>query len=120
MWFAGVHADIGGGYPEIQSGLSKYPLLWMIEQAVQCGLNVNPATVNQLGWGRKRKNSPFDYVAPDVMAEPHDSMTAPWRALEYLPKADKYREWPANRRGTRTGRSGARFSGITSRMPSRA
>ena len=99
VWFAGVHADIGGGYPEIQSGLSKYPLLWMIEQAVPCGLNVNPATVNQLGWGRKRKNSPFDYVAPDVMAEPHDSMTAAWRALEYLPKADKYREWPANRRG---------------------
>src|SRR5436190_4800276 len=26
VWFAGVHADIGGGYPETESGLSKYPL----------------------------------------------------------------------------------------------
>ena len=35
VWFAGVHADIGGGYPEKESGLSKYPLLWMIDEAVQ-------------------------------------------------------------------------------------
>ena len=33
VWFAGVHADIGGGYPEKESGLSKYPLLWMIDEA---------------------------------------------------------------------------------------
>ena len=37
VWFAGVHADIGGGYPEKQSGLSKYPLLWMIDEATKCG-----------------------------------------------------------------------------------
>jgi uncharacterized protein (DUF2235 family) len=95
VWFAGVHADIGGGYPEIQSGLSKYPLLWMIEEAVQCGLAVNRATVNQLGWGRKRKNSPFDYVKPDVMATAHDSMTLGWRLLEFWPKANEYKEWKA-------------------------
>jgi uncharacterized protein (DUF2235 family) len=94
VWFAGVHADIGGGYPEKQSGLSKYPLLWMIEEAVQCGLRVDRATVNQLGWGRQRKNSPFSYVKPDFMADPHDSMTAAWRVLEYLPKAGEYKEWP--------------------------
>jgi uncharacterized protein (DUF2235 family) len=47
VWFAGVHADIGGGYPEIQSALSKYPLLWMIEEAVKCGLKVDRRTVNQ-------------------------------------------------------------------------
>jgi len=27
VWFAGVHADIGGGYPEKESGISKFPLL---------------------------------------------------------------------------------------------
>ena len=32
-WFAGVHSDVGGGYPEAESALSKYPLLWMIDQA---------------------------------------------------------------------------------------
>ena len=55
VWFAGVHADIGGGYPEKQSGLSKYPLLWMIDEATKCGLQVNQATVNQLAWGIQRK-----------------------------------------------------------------
>jgi uncharacterized protein (DUF2235 family) len=97
VWFAGVHADIGGGYPEKQSGLSKYPLLWMIEEAVKCGVKVDRATVNQLGWGRQRKNSPFSYVKPDFMADPHDSMTSAWRVLEYLPKADEYKECPARK-----------------------
>jgi uncharacterized protein (DUF2235 family) len=104
VWFAGVHADIGGGYPEVQSGLSKYPLLWMIEEAVKCGLKVDRRTVNQLGWGRPRKNSPFSYVKPGFLPDPgnpesaawqpHNSMNATWRAIEYFPKKDKYREWP--------------------------
>ncbi|RRB80445.1 hypothetical protein EIA20_27090, partial [Escherichia coli] len=25
-----MHADVGGGYPEDQSGPSKFPLIWMI------------------------------------------------------------------------------------------
>ena len=97
VWFAGVHADIGGGYPEKESGLSKYPLLWMIEEAVKSGLAVNPQTVNQLAWGIQRKGSPFTYVAPDIKRDPHDSMSAAWRVLEYLPKSDKYKEWQARK-----------------------
>jgi uncharacterized protein (DUF2235 family) len=93
VWFAGVHADIGGGYPEKESGLSKFPLLWMIDEAVEHGLAVNRQTVNQLAWGVQRKGSPFSYVAPDIMQDPHDSMSAGWRILEWLPKADKYKEW---------------------------
>jgi uncharacterized protein (DUF2235 family) len=94
VWFAGVHADIGGGYPEKESALSKYPLLWMIEEPTQCGLTVNQQTVKQLAWGVQRKGSPFSYVAPDIRGELHNSMTAAWRLLEYIPKKDKYKEWP--------------------------
>jgi uncharacterized protein (DUF2235 family) len=94
VWFAGVHADIGGGYPEKESALSKYPLIWMIAEAMECGLTVNPQTVNQLAWGVPRKGSPFSYVVPDIRGELHDSMTAAWRVLEYLPKKDRYKEWP--------------------------
>ena len=65
VWFAGVHADIGGGYPEAQSGISKFPLIWMIDEAVAHGLAVDRRTVNQLAWGIQRKGSPFSYVAPD-------------------------------------------------------
>ena len=75
VWFAGVHADIGGGYPEKQSGLSKYPLLWMIDEATKCGLQVNQATVNQLAWGIQRKGSPYSYVVPDVRGDLHTSLT---------------------------------------------
>ena len=32
-WFAGNHADIGGGYPENESRLSDIALAWMIEEA---------------------------------------------------------------------------------------
>ncbi len=94
VWFAGVHADIGGGYPEKQSGLSKYPLLWMIDEATKCGLHVNQATVNQLAWGIQRKGSPFSYVAPDVRGDLHTSLSGAWWLLEFLPKSAKYREWP--------------------------
>jgi len=94
VWFAGVHADIGGGYPEAESGLSKFALLWMIEEAAKCGLAVNRQTVNQLAWGIPRKGSPFRYVAPNFTADAHDSMNFAWRLLEYLPKSDAYKEWP--------------------------
>jgi uncharacterized protein (DUF2235 family) len=93
VWFAGVHADIGGGYPEKESGISKYPLIWMIDEAVAHGLAVNRATVNHLAWGIERKGSPFSYVPPSIDCPPHNSLTLPWRPLEYIPKSDKYKEW---------------------------
>jgi Uncharacterized alpha/beta hydrolase domain (DUF2235) len=36
VWFAGVHANVGGGYPD--DSLSRVPLCWMIEQASLKGL----------------------------------------------------------------------------------
>ena len=97
VWFAGVHDDVGGGYPEKESGLSKYPLLWMIDEAIKCGLHVNQATVNQLAWGIQRKGSPFSYVAPDVRGELHTSLRGAWWILEYIPKSAAYKEWPARK-----------------------
>ena len=35
-WFAGVHSNVGGGYPD--RGLSHLALRWMIEKAHECGL----------------------------------------------------------------------------------
>ena len=95
VWFAGVHADIGGGYPEKESGLSKYPLLWMIDEARKCGLEVNQSTVNTLAWGRPRKGSPYTYVAPSAEGMLHHSLHGAWWSLEFVPKLAKYKEWPA-------------------------
>ncbi len=36
VWFAGVHANVGGGYPK--DSLSLVPLLWMMDRADSCGL----------------------------------------------------------------------------------
>jgi uncharacterized protein (DUF2235 family) len=95
VWFAGVHSDIGGGYAEKESGLSKYPLLWMIDETAKCDLRFNQANINQLAWGVPRKNSPFSYVAPDVEALLHNSLVGAWWILEFIPKLAKYKEWPA-------------------------
>ncbi|MDK9696746.1 MAG: DUF2235 domain-containing protein [Siculibacillus sp.] len=35
IWFAGNHADIGGGYPETQSRLSDAALAWMVNEATR-------------------------------------------------------------------------------------
>jgi uncharacterized protein (DUF2235 family) len=47
VWFAGVHSNVGGSYP--QTGLSDITLLWMIEKAEACGLAIDRdsmATIN--------------------------------------------------------------------------
>jgi hypothetical protein len=93
VWFAGVHGDVGGGYPEAESGLSKYPLLWMIAQAKAAGLRVDDSMVNHLGWGWPRPPGKNVYVPPSPTAELHVSLTGLWWILEFLPKQEKYREW---------------------------
>lgn len=94
VWFPGVHADVGGGYPETQSQLSKYPLIWMIEEACRFGLTINQQTFKHIAWGSKRQGSPFEYVEPDYRAAAHDSLTALWRPLEFYPKKTALQEWP--------------------------
>jgi len=56
VWFAGVHSDVGGGYPETETGLSDIPLQWMLEKAQSCHLS-------------------FESIAmkPDAMAKMHES-----------------------------------------------
>ena len=40
VWFAGMHTDVGGGYPE--QGLSDIALAWMLSEAVEYGLLIYP------------------------------------------------------------------------------
>jgi glutathione S-transferase len=43
-WFIGAHADVGGGYPPAQCGLSDLPLSWMISNLARMGVRfVDPA-----------------------------------------------------------------------------
>jgi uncharacterized protein (DUF2235 family) len=98
-WFAGVHSDIGGGYPEPESSLSKLPLIWMIEEAVNVedGLRINTQMFNHLARGIPRKGWTHAYVAADPCGPEHNSLTKYWQPLEYVPKSTRWREW---RKGT--------------------
>lgn len=91
LWFAGVHADIGGAYPERESGLSKFPLIWMIEEAVKHGLRIDQAMFDHLALGKP--GGRHDYVPPDPAAKLHNSLGPGWWPLEILPKSCRWREW---------------------------
>lgn len=94
VWFAGCHSDIGGGYPEEESRLAKFPLDWMLREAIAHGLKINPATRNYIVLGRVHLGSKVRFTKPDHTADAHDSLTRGWRILEILPKSAKWMEWP--------------------------
>jgi uncharacterized protein (DUF2235 family) len=93
VWFPGVHADIGGGYAEAESGLSKLTLEWMIDESPD-GLKFSTQSVNQIVKGRKRQGSTHRYAAPDPLATMHESLDGGWHIPEWLPKRTKHREDP--------------------------
>lgn len=96
VWFPGSHCDIGGGYPEADSGMSKYPLEWMAEEARKAGLLLNEERLAQvLG-----KTDPA-YAKADPNATLHNSMTTLWSLAEFIPKKhwnhdDERWEWRMN------------------------
>jgi uncharacterized protein (DUF2235 family) len=80
VWFSGVHCDVGGGYPESESGLSKIALQWMIRHAELNSLLVNaPRVAEVLG-------SSNHYVRPDTHAQAHESLKGWWNLAEVAPK----------------------------------
>jgi uncharacterized protein (DUF2235 family) len=93
VWFAGAHADIGGGYPEEESGLSKFSLEWLLQEAAASGLKINSAMRSHIVLGRPRAGARTTFVKPDSVAEAHESLTWGWRPLEWIPKPTKWREW---------------------------
>jgi uncharacterized protein (DUF2235 family) len=82
VWFPGVHCDVGGGYPEAQSGLSKVALKWMVREAEGNGLLVDPAKRDEILGGR----GTTQYTAPDSRATMHESLTGFWQIAEFIPK----------------------------------
>jgi uncharacterized protein (DUF2235 family) len=107
VWFSGVHSDIGGGYPETESGAAKLPLKWMMEQAAEHGLVFRKRLPKYLVLGQNPKNNPRNYVAPSATAALHDSMSMGWKPLEWIPKMTRFKEWPerASRMGLYIPRS---------------
>jgi uncharacterized protein (DUF2235 family) len=82
VWFAGVHSDVGGGYSESESALSKVPLNWMMQEAKASGLRVDATRESEV-LGRSAGNN---YVAPDPNGMAHESLTGLWNLAEFIPK----------------------------------
>jgi uncharacterized protein (DUF2235 family) len=91
LWFAGVHCDVGGGYPEDRSGLSAIALKWMVEKAEAAGLIIDPAMKAVI---LPAQNTPAGYAAPFAGGAPNESLTGAWWILEFIPK--RYRDPAAN------------------------
>jgi uncharacterized protein (DUF2235 family) len=81
VWFAGVHSDVGGSYPEQESQLSQIALRWMVCEAELAGLEVES----------DRKAEILGDMTPSVAPDPltknqHESLSGPWWIAEFWPK----------------------------------
>jgi hypothetical protein len=70
VWFPGAHSDVGGGY--VQKGLSDSALKWMMDEAADAGLQLDPQMVAQ--------------VTPDFHDVLHDSATGIFSKLPTQPR----------------------------------
>jgi uncharacterized protein (DUF2235 family) len=108
VWFPGMHCDVGGGYPEQESGLAKGALEWMLEEAVAADLLVDRDKVLEV-LGRKAGSR---YSQPDSKAKLHESLAGAWLIAEFVPKRHfnwktGTQEWQMNRFRRRTIPAGA-------------
>ena len=80
VWFAGVHADVGGGYPD--DALALTPLLWMANEAKAHGLRFMP----HLNDG-KRDELPLLWRERSTQCAPaHDSRKGAAAYYRYHPR----------------------------------
>ncbi len=118
VWFAGVHSDVGGGYPEPGSGLSKIALEWMMREAEAHGLLVDVDRKQEM-LGRSNGSS---YAPPCPGRPPHESLNGGWKLLEYVPKpryvpGQVKPEWRSNRSRRRSIPEGSTIHDSVFRQP---
>jgi uncharacterized protein (DUF2235 family) len=99
VWFAGVHADVGGGYPEKEATLAKVPLAWIIREAEALGLLIDDAQ-------RQYLMNSKDKPPPDPSGPIHESLAGFWVGMEYLPRRSwdgtaRRMSWQSPHRGRR-------------------
>ena len=90
VWFPGTHCDVGGGFPESQSGISKYPLEWMAREAAKAGLLLDSDRLAEVLGAAGR------YAPPSPTAKLHLGMRPWfWALAEFVPK--KHWSFPKRR-----------------------
>ncbi|QJX09979.1 DUF2235 domain-containing protein [Rhizobium brockwellii] len=82
VWFAGVHSDIGGGYPKAESGLSSFSLEWMLKEASIAGLLLDPSQTAVAAISASGSAGLFSQPLMKI----HESLGGWWRLAEWFPK----------------------------------
>ena len=97
VWFAGVHSDIGGGYPYREAGLANIALKWMLNEAKKSGLAIYEQAETEF----------FQENPPDPNGPIHRSLRKFWWVPEYVPQPYTVRvnKKLVNKFGTHRGRS---------------
>jgi uncharacterized protein (DUF2235 family) len=79
VWFPGVHADVGGGYPEQSGGLWRMSFTWILREAEVAGLLVDPERLAQVLSVSPQSGRPWTDAQ-------HESLKGWWWPAEYFPK----------------------------------
>src|ERR1051325_6473830 len=83
VWFAGVHSDVGGGYPPEEAGLAELGFEWIMREAAHYGVGLDPAAL-------KRELHEIG-EPPNPNATLHKSLHGGWWVGELLPM--KHYHW---------------------------
>jgi uncharacterized protein (DUF2235 family) len=95
VWFAGVHSDVGGSYSEAESQLSQIALRWMVCEAEQAGLLIDPTCKAEILGGKA------PYVAQDPLTKnQHESLRRVWWIAEFWPKIVRVQKPPGTWKST--------------------
>jgi uncharacterized protein (DUF2235 family) len=87
VWFAGVHSDVGGGYPPEEAGLAKIAFGWMMREAKAQGLEVDESALDRELRGLGEPPNPHGKL--------HRSLHGGWWLGELLPM--KHYRWDDRR-----------------------
>jgi Uncharacterized alpha/beta hydrolase domain (DUF2235) len=91
VWFCGVHSDLGGSYPQLQSGLANITLEWMIEETEKAGAQFDEERVRMvMGMPGPGEPTPMTAALAPMYEKPkshmlHPSLHGIWWMLEFLP-----------------------------------
>lgn len=77
VWFAGVHADVGGSYPLDRSALSNITLEWMLKEAVGKGLLIESV---------EKAREVVNHIADPHLQDQNHSLQSFWYICEIWPK----------------------------------
>jgi uncharacterized protein (DUF2235 family) len=95
VWFAGVHSDVGGGYPEDESGLSWHSFRWMVGEAIGACVKFDDSRL------KKVLETPLERArcVGERFHSFHESRTIGFHILDLIPRPELHNAPPREESG---------------------